>query len=64
MSHIPNSALYKLRISLVPIILETGRSEGLNVHERICTICTKGVEDKMHVILHCSEYLDSPTTIL
>ena len=52
------SCLAKFRCGNAPIRLETGRYEGLPLDERICPVCSEGVEDETHVFTKCSLYID------
>ena len=52
------SALAKFRCGVAPIRVETGRYERLDLNERICPVCTHGIEDEMHVLLYCYLYND------
>ena len=56
MSSCHRSAFAKFRCGVAPIRLETGRYEGLPVHERVCRFCQIDVEDEMHVLLNCDIY--------
>ena len=49
------SSLSKFRSGVAPLRLETGRYEGLEVDQRICSICHSSDEDEKHV-LHCPLY--------
>ncbi len=50
------SALAKFRDGVVPIRLETGRYESLEVDERICPMCKNKIEREGHVITRCPSY--------
>lgn len=50
------SAFAKFRCGVAPLRLETGRYEGLPVHERICPFCRTDVENELHIIIKCETY--------
>lgn len=54
MSYRHRSALAKFRCGVAPIRLEIGRYERL-MNDRVCPICNNGIEDEMHVLLHCPQ---------
>ena len=51
-----HSAFAKFSCGVAPLRLETGRYEGLPVHERICTFCQTNVENELHVIIKDETY--------
>ena len=54
-------AMAKFRCSATPLLIETGRYQKGTYkpeHERICRLCTTGVEDEKHVMLTCPAYED------
>ena len=52
------SAIRKCRCGTAPIRLETGRYEGLPVHDRVCPYCLDVIEDEYHVLCECPLYDD------
>ena len=51
-------ALAQFRYGVAPIRVETGRYEGLPVHERTCFTCDTLVENELHVLVECPLYCD------
>ena len=48
------SAFCKFRLGVAPILIETGRYEGLPAESRICSVCdTYFIENEKHVMLNC-----------
>ena len=37
-------------------MIERGRHLNLEKHERICPVCSEGVEDEIHLLLKCNQY--------
>ena len=52
------SAICKFRCGVAPIRLETGRFEGLDEKDRLCTVCGDAIENEVHVIAVCPMYGD------
>ena len=53
------SRLAKLRSGTLPLRIETGRFERLDVSERLCKFCPDNcVESEYHFIFECSKYLN------
>ena len=50
------SAFAKFRCGVVPVRIETGWYERLELNRRICPLCRNGIEDEIHVMLHCPVY--------
>ena len=48
--------LTKLRLSNHKLMIERGRHLNLEKHERICPVCSEGVEDEIHLLLKCNQY--------
>ena len=46
------SAFAKFHCGVAPLLLETGRYEGLPVNKRICPFCRVYVENETHVIIN------------
>ena len=59
------SLLIKLRSSTLPIAVEQGRYRSIPREERLCTYCdSSSVEDDIHILFHCSNYVDLRLTFL
>ena len=59
--------LSKLRLSVLPIRIQTGRYDRNNTpkEQRICLFCTfPDIEDEFHVIIKCPCYIDLRRNIL
>jgi hypothetical protein len=52
------TALAKFRCGAAPIRLEIGRYERLAFNDRICPLCKTEVENEVHVLLKCPQYVD------
>jgi hypothetical protein len=52
------SALAKFRCRVSPIRLKMVHYEQLDINDRLCPICTDGIEDEIHVLLYCNLYND------
>ena len=53
------SLLVKLRSNTLPIAIELGRYRSIPREDRLCVYCdTSSVEDDIHILFHCSCYLD------
>ena len=50
------SLLAQLRFGILPLSIETGRAQKKKVEERICPLCSDGVEDETHFICICEYY--------
>ena len=50
------SLLAQLRFGILPLSIETGRAQRKKVEERICPLCSDGVEDETHFICICEYY--------
>ena len=37
-------------------MIEVGRHKNLKIHERICQVCKRNVEDEIHFLLICKLY--------
>ena len=37
-------------------MIEVGMHKNLKIHERICQVCKKNVEDEIHFLLNCKLY--------
>ena len=49
--------LTKIRLSNHDLMIEKGRHQGLEVHQRNCPLCTEIiVEDELHFLLQCKTY--------
>ena len=48
--------LTKLRLSNHQLMIEKGRHMKLEKDERICPVCSEGVEDEIHFLLNCKQY--------
>ena len=47
------------RCSVLPLAIEEGRRQNIDVSARLCKFCTKKViEDEYHFLLECSTYSD------
>ena len=47
----------QLRCGILPLRLETGRYQNINVEMRTCQLCNNGdVEDEMHFLFACDKY--------
>jgi len=58
------SALAKFRCGVAPIKIETGRYQGLPLHERTCFHCSSKIENEIHVILICPLYAHLRTELI
>ena len=47
------SLFAQLRFGILPISIETGRAQKKTVEERVCTLCSDGVEHETHFICIC-----------
>ena len=60
LSFVQKKFIAQLRLSALPIRIETGRYERpkLDVHERLCPSCNDGrsIENEEHFIFYCSQY--------
>ena len=52
------TSLSKFRLSNHKLRIELGRREGIVREERICQICSEGVEDEIHFLVKCKQYND------
>ena len=53
------SSLAKFRCGVAPLQVETGRYQGIDRCNRICSMCNLGeLEDEAHVLLRCDLYND------
>jgi len=53
------SALAKFRSGTAPIAIELGRHNGVQYHNRLCTLCkSNNIEDELHILVHCNFYED------
>ena len=50
------SAFATFRCGVAPVRIKTDRYEGLELNRRICPLCKNGIEDEIHVMLHCPVY--------
>ena len=50
------SKLSKFRLSNHKLMIEIGRHMKLQIHERICQVCQKCVEDEVHFLINCEPY--------
>ena len=51
--------LAKFRSGTLPIAIETGRYQGIQLEDRICKFCaTNKIEDEIHVLVECDLYKD------
>ena len=58
------SALAKFRCGVAPIHVEIGRYNGVDLEDRVCTLCDQlEVEDEGHVLLRCDLYSDVRETL-
>jgi hypothetical protein len=58
------SELAIFRCGVAPIRLETGRYERLAVNDRKCPLCNTDVENEIHVLLKCPQYVDIRQNLL
>ena len=58
LTHVQKMFLAKLRLSALPLRIETGRYERphLPTNDRICLNCSEGVEDEEHLLFSCKKY--------
>lgn len=53
------SLVAQLRLSILPLRIETGRYSNEAVESRLCQLCDKSqIEDEIHVVFHCDCYHD------
>ena len=50
------SCLSRLRLSNHKLMIEVGRHQKLQRHERICQVCKRYVEDEVHFLINCELY--------
>ena len=51
------SIFAQLRMGILPLRVETGRFQNMDLNNRTCIYCNSGnVEDENHFIFHCSHY--------
>ena len=50
------SCLTRFRLSNHKLMIEVGRHQNLQKHERICQVCKKYVEDEIHFLINCKLY--------
>ena len=58
MSRKHRGSLAKFRSGTVPIKIETGRYQNLDLSERVCFHCASCIEDEEHVLMVCPIYED------
>ncbi len=47
----------QIRIGILPLHIETGRSRNVKVEERVCRVCKNGdVENEFHFVCTCNAY--------
>ena len=46
----------RLRISNHKLIIETGRYDKISRCDRICPVCSLGIEDEIHFLFDCAKY--------
>ncbi len=56
MSRFKRSIFAKFRCGILPLQIEVGRFGGQSVSERICPLCSRGVESEIHFLLECPMY--------
>lgn len=50
------TALAKLTCGVVQFRFETESYEQLDINDRLCPVCTKRIEDEMHLLIYCHLY--------
>ncbi len=65
LSRSQRSILAQIRSGTLPLKIETGRFTGVDVNDRICTLCTENeIESETHFILHCKCYESERNALL
>jgi hypothetical protein len=50
------SIIAQFRSGILPLMVETGRFRGLELHNRTCPACKQSVEDEFHFLMQCPAY--------
>ena len=51
------SLLAQIRLGILPLHIETGRFNNIELNERVCNICNSGdIEDECHFLFNCDVY--------
>ena len=51
-----NRSLFsRLRAGCLDLEIETGRWRGIPKEQRICKLCSNGIENEIHFLFYCSE---------
>jgi len=56
LSRARKSAQAKFRCGVAPLIIETGRFDGIPANERYCFHCVTCIENEEHVLMNCTLY--------